>query len=156
MSTNWNPEAVLAHLGHTLPEVAPPVASYVPFRRHGDLLYVAGQIPRQGGTLLHTGRVPDQVSLEQARACAVQCALNGLAVVKAACGSLGALRQVIRLGVFVACGDGFTEHPKVADGASDLMVKVFGEAGKHARAAVGSSSLPLGAPVEIEFLFEVG
>ncbi len=151
-----DPEVRLAGLGLALPPVSAPVAAYIPWRRSGNLLFVSGQIPMAGGKLIAKGRVPDQVSLEVAIACARQCALNGLAVVKAAAGSLSAVKQVVRLGVFVCSEPGFEAQPKVANGASELMVEVFGEAGRHARAAVGSVALPLGAPVEVEFVFEVG
>lgn len=154
-SPSTDPEVRLAALGLALPPVASPVAAYIPWRRSGNLLFVSGQIPMAGGKLIAKGRVPDQVSLETAVACARQCALNGLAVVKAATGSLGSVRQVVRLGVFVCSEPGFEAQPKVANGASELMVEVFGEAGRHARAAVGSVALPLGAPVEVEFTFEV-
>ena len=107
------------------------------------------------GQLIAKGSVPGQVSLEVAQECARQCVLNGLAAVKAAVGSLGEVKQVVRVGVFVCSEAGFHDQPKVANGASELLVQVFGDAGKHARAAVGSIALPLGAPVEVEFLFEV-
>ncbi len=141
-----------------LPQPAVPVAAYVPTRKVGGMIYVSGQIPSISGKLIAQGVVPSQVSLEQARECAGQCILNALAAAKAAladCGGLDAIRSVVRVGCFVACDPGFTDHPKVANGASDLLVAVFGEAGKHARAAVGAPSLPLGAPVEVEVIFEV-
>lgn len=156
-----DPEAALRELGLELPPAPKPVAAYIPSRRSGAILYVSGQIPilpacaDQPAHLVHTGIVPSQVSLEQAQACARQCVLNALAVLKAEAGSLDKLKQVIRLGVFVACDPTFTEQPKVANAASELLVKVFGQAGQHARAAVGAPSLPLNAPVEIEFMFEV-
>jgi enamine deaminase RidA (YjgF/YER057c/UK114 family) len=150
-----DPESRLAKLGLTLPEPAKPVASYIPFRRAGNLLFVAGQIPLKGGKLIHEGPVPSRVSIEEARDCARQCVLNGLAAAKAALGTLSAVRQVVRVGVFVCSDPGFTGQPKVADGASDLLLEVFGDLGRHARASVGSIALPLGAPVEVEFLFEV-
>lgn len=144
----------LAQMGLTLPKPAKPVASYIPAVRHGDLLFIAGQVPLREGTLIAAGTVPGIVSIEQAQECARQCVLNGLAAAAAELGDLDRLTRVIRLGVFVACEHGFTEHPKVANGASDLLVQLLGDAGKHARAAVGCPSLPLGAPVEVEFLFE--
>lgn len=150
-----DPESRLAGLGLTLPAAAKPVAAYIPTRRSGNLLYVSGQIPVSEGKLLATGSVPGTVSVEEARRCAVQCTLNALAAAKAAVGSLARVRQVVRVGVFVCSEPGFGEQPKVANAASELLVQVFGEAGQHARAAVGSVALPLGAPVEIEFLFEV-
>lgn len=149
------PEERLARLGLTLPSPPAPVAAYIPSRRVGNLLFVSGQIPLRDGQLMATGAVPDPVSLETARECARQCVLNGLAVANAAAGSLSAIRQVVRIGVFVCCRPGFNQQPKVANGASELLVEIFGEAGRHARAAVGSIDLPLGAPVEVEFLFEL-
>ena len=101
------------------------------------------------------GIVGDTVTLEQARECARQCAINGLAAVKAHAGSLDGIARVVRVGCFVACGPGFGDQPKVANAASELLIDVFGDAGRHARAAVGCSSLPLNVPVEIEFLFEL-
>ncbi|MBX9735661.1 MAG: RidA family protein [Phycisphaerales bacterium] len=152
--------ANLQRLGFTLPTPAKPVAAYVPTRRIGNLVYVAGQIPFVDGKLLATGIVGQgvggvgSVSIELAIQCAQRCALNALAAVAAELGSIDRVKSVVRLGVFVACGPEFTDHPKVANGASELMVQVFGDAGRHARAAVGSSSLPLGAPVEVECVFE--
>jgi enamine deaminase RidA (YjgF/YER057c/UK114 family) len=155
MSIQTDPEQILARLGHTLPEPPKPVAAYIPFRRVGNLLFVSGQVAFRNGSLIATGAVPGQVSVEDARRCAEQCCLNGLAVIKSAVGSLSTVRQVVRLGVFVCSEPGFTEQPKVANAASELLVAVFGERGRHARAAVGSVALPLGSPVEIEFVVEV-
>lgn len=155
MSDQHDPESRLARLGLELPPVPKPVAAYIPARRSGNLLFVSGQIPVAAGKLLATGRVPDQVSEDQARACARQCALNALAVAKDALGALDRIAQVVRLGCFVASEPGFGGQPKIANEASELMLAVFGDAGRHARAAVGSVSLPLNVPVEIEFLFEV-
>jgi enamine deaminase RidA (YjgF/YER057c/UK114 family) len=150
-----DPEAQLTKLGLALPTPAKPVAAYIPVRRSGNLVYVSGQIPMKHGALMATGTVPGVVSLERARECAKQCTLNGLAAVKAEIGSLARVRQVIRVGCFVACENGFGDQPKVANAASELLVEVFGESGKHARAAVGTNALPLNVPVEVEFLFEV-
>lgn len=149
------PESKLAAMGISLPSPSKPVAAYIPCRRTGNLIYVSGQIPMKDGVLMAKGAVPRDVSLEQAKAAAAQCAINGLAALKAEIGSLSRVRQVVRLGVFVCSEPGFTDQPKVANGASDLLVEVFGERGKHARAAVGSIALPLGAAVEVEFVFEV-
>ncbi len=145
----------IADLGLELPVVPKPVASYVPSVRTGNLVFVSGQVPFKDGKLLGTGSVPGQVSVEEAQGMARQCVLNGLAVLAAEVGSLDRLKRVIRLGCFVNSEPGFGEQPKVANGASDLLHEIFGEAGQHARAAVGSSGLPLDVPVEIEFLFEV-
>ena len=155
MSDQQSPEQRLLGLGIELPPAPTPVAAYIPSRRSGDLLFVSGQIPVVGGKVIATGRVPDQVTEEQARACARQCALNALAVARAALGSLDKVAQVVRVGCFVASEPGFGGQPKIANEASELMVAVFGDAGRHARAAVGSVALPLNVPVEIEFLFQV-
>ena len=149
------PEQRLAAMGITLPAAPRPVAAYVPFVRTGNLVFVSGQVPFKDGALLAVGRVPDQVDVETAIACARQCALNGLAIARDAAGSLDNVRRVVRLGVFVAAQAGFHEEPKIGNGASQLMLDVFGDAGRHARAAVGVSDLPLGAPVEVDFVFEV-
>jgi enamine deaminase RidA (YjgF/YER057c/UK114 family) len=154
-ATRPDPEQTLAALGITLLTPYAPVAAYLPTRRSGNLLFIAGQIPMRDGKIMVTGSVPGQVSLEVARECARQCTLNGLAAAKVALGSLSKIRQVVRVGCFVACEAGFADHPKIANGASELLVEIFGESGRHARAAVGSSSLPLNVPVEVEFLFEV-
>ena len=153
-SARPDPEAKLAELGLTLPVPAAPVAAYIPTRRVGNLLYVSGQIPLRDGKAMALGVVPSQVSLETARDCARQCTLNGLAAAKAALGSLSRVRQVVRVGCFVACDTGFGEQPKVANACSELLQSVFGESGKHCRAAVGTNALPLNVPVEIEFVFE--
>lgn len=153
-----SPEQRLAELGLSLPTPAAPVAAYIPSRLAGNLLYISGQIPLKEGKVMATGAVGaglGAVTVELARECARQCALNGLAAAKAALGSLDRVKQVVRVGCFVACETGFGDQPKVANAASELLVAVFGEAGKHARAAVGTNALPLNVPVEIEFLFEV-
>lgn len=149
------PEDRLTSLGITLPTPPQPVAAYVPAVRAGSLLFVAGQLPLRDGKLLATGPVPSAVPLEQAVEAARQCAVNVLAVAKAELGELSRVRRVVKLGVFVACDDTFTEQPKVANGASELMQAVFGDAGRHARAAVGTNALPLGASVEVDAVLEV-
>jgi enamine deaminase RidA (YjgF/YER057c/UK114 family) len=150
-----DPEAKLKAMGLSLPIPPAPVAAYIPWRRTGNLIFVSGQIPMREGKLVAKGSVPGEVGVDVARACARQCVLNALAVVKAAAGSLDRVRQVVRVGCFVASQAGFYEQPQVANGASELLVQVFGEKGKHARAAVGSIALPLGAPVEVELVVEV-
>lgn len=152
---NQTPTKQLASLGLALPAAPAPVAAYVPTVRTGSLLYVSGQIPLRDGAMIAKGSVPTPVSMEQARECARQCVINGLAQAQAALGSIDRIRRVVRVGVFVACREGFGDQPKVANGASELLQEIFGESGRHARAAVGCSDLPLGAPVEVEFLFEV-
>lgn len=149
------PESRLAALGLSLPLPAKPVAAYIPFRRAGNLIFVSGQIPSLNGELMARGAVPSQVPVDRAITCARQCVLNGLAVLKEALGELSRVRQVVRVGCFVCSEPGFYEQPKVANGASELLVQVFADRGRHARAAVGSVALPLGAPVEVELVVEV-
>lgn len=148
------PHAKLAELGLTLPEVVPPVASYVPAVQSGQHVYVSGQLPMADGKLLATGKVGAGVSAEQAKDLARRCALNGLAAVDALVG-LENVSKVVKVTGFVASAPGFTGQPGVINGASDLFGAVFGEAGRHARSAVGVSELPLDAPVEVELIVEV-
>ncbi|MBC7773322.1 MAG: RidA family protein [Pyrinomonadaceae bacterium] len=145
----------LNELGIVLPTPSKPVAAYIPTKLVGNLLYISGQVPFQDGKLLATGPVPRVVPMELAQQCARQCVLNGLAAAKASLGTLDRIVGVARVGVFVQCEAGFTDQPKVANGASDLLVEIFGDAGRHSRAAVGSIALPLGAAVEVEFILEV-
>ncbi len=145
----------LAELGLSVPDVATPVASYVPAVRTGSYVYTSGQVPMRDGALMTTGKVGDAVSPEDAAACAQQCALNAIAAVKAEIGDLDAVKRVVKVVCFVASEPEFTGQPQVANGASDLLGKAFGEAGVHARSAVGVSVLPLDAPVEVEILVEV-
>lgn len=147
-------EKRLNELGIALPEVPKPVANYVPWVKSGNQLYVSGQLPFKDGKLLHAGLTGEGVSADDAKNCARQCAINIIAVVHSAVG-LSNVRQVVKLVGFVACPTNFTGQPGVINGASDLMAEVFGEAGRHARSAVGVGSLPLNAPVEIEAIFEV-
>ena len=146
----------LGDLGLSLPEAPRPVAAYVPAVQSGSLVFISGQVPLSEGTLLASGTVPGSVTLEQAAAAARQCGINALAVLSDHLeGDLDRVEQVVRLGVFVASDPGFTDQPKVANGASELMEEVFGENGRHARAAVGSVSLPIGAAVEVEMIVRV-
>lgn len=144
----------LAELGLTLPAVSAPVAAYVPTARTGNLVFTSGQLPFVDGALPRTGRVGAEVSAEDAMADARQCALNALAAVDAEVGLDNVIRVVKVVG-FVASAAGFTGQPGVINGASGLLGDVFGEAGRHARSAVGVAELPLGAPVEVELIVEV-
>jgi len=150
-----NPESRLAELGIALPAAVPPVAAYIPVRIAGNLAFVAGQIPMRDGKLIASGIVPTAVPMGIAVECARQCAINALAALKAELGDLARIKQIVRVGVFVACTPDFTDHPQIANGASELLQQVFGEPGKHARAAVGAPSLPRGAPVEVELMVEL-
>jgi len=148
--------ARLTELGITVPVAQPPVATYVPFVRTGNLVIVSGQLPMAQGKLAFAGKLGESVSLEDGQAAARQCFLNVLAHVNTACdGDLDRVVRVVRLGGFVACAPSFSQHPAVINGASDLAVAIFGDAGRHARAAVGVTSLPLDAAVELEAIFEI-
>lgn len=148
-------ERRLAGLGMSLGAAAKPVAAYIPTKRVGGLLFISGQIPIRDGKVMMTGIVGREISLEQARECCVQCTLNALSAAKESLGSIDRVKGVVRVGCFVACVDGFGDQPKVANAASELLVEVFGEHGRHVRAAVGTNALPLNVPVEVEFVFEV-
>jgi enamine deaminase RidA (YjgF/YER057c/UK114 family) len=149
-------EARLKELGIELPPVPKPAGLYSPCVRTGNQLFVSGQVPMKDGAPALTGKLGRDVTIEQAAPLARQCALQALAIVRNEVGSLDNVTRVIRVGGFVASAEGFTDHPKVVNGASQLLLDVFGEAGRHARIAVGLAELPSGVPVEIEFLFEVG
>ena len=142
----------LSDLGIELPQAPPAVAAYVPVRVEGLLAHVSGQLPFVDGHLPLTGHVGGEVTLEQGQSLARQCAINALAALHEHAGGLENIAGVVRVGVFVACGTSFVDHPKVGNGASELFQQVFGEPGRHARAAVGCPSLPLGSPVEVEVL----
>lgn len=149
------PEERLAELGLSVPEVAAPVAAYVPAVRSGNHVFTSGQLPMRDGGLIQTGKVGGEVTLEEAVACARQCALNALAAIRAEVGELSAVKRVVKVVAFVSSTPDFTGQPQVANGVSELLGQVFGEAGKHARSAVGVPVLPLDAPVEVELLVEI-
>jgi enamine deaminase RidA (YjgF/YER057c/UK114 family) len=154
MMTDLEIESTLLAMGLQLPEPAAPVAAYVPVVIIGGLAHVSGQLPFVGGKLV-TGRLGEDVSLEAGTAAAQACALMILAQLKAALGTLGRVERVVKLGAFVNSTADFTDQPKVANGASELMAAMFGEAGRHARSAVGVPVLPLGAAVEVDAIVAV-
>ena len=149
------PEERLAELGLSVPEVPTPVAVYVPAVACGDLVFTSGQLPMKNGELLLTGKVGGEVGPEEAKEAAQQCALNAIAAVKSVVGDLDRVAQVVKVVVFVASTPDFTGQPQVANGASELLGKVFGDAGIHARSAVGVPVLPLDSPVEVEIIVRV-
>ncbi|MAS54820.1 RidA family protein [Nocardioides sp.] len=155
MTSASTPEERLAALGLAVPEVAKPVAAYVPAVRSGDQVFTSGQLPVRSGELITTGKVGAEVSVEEAVVCAQQCALNAIAAIQAEVGDLSQVKQVVKVVVFVASTPNFTGQPGVANGASELFGEVFGDAGIHARSAVGVAVLPLDAPVEVEVLVAV-
>ncbi|MFL6114451.1 MAG: RidA family protein [Catenulispora sp.] len=150
-----HPEAKLAELGLKLPEVVAPVAAYIPAVRTGTFVYTSGQLPMVDGALPMVGKVGAEVSPEDAKALAQRCALNALAAVKAEIGDLALVKRIVKVVGFVASAPEFTGQPAVINGASELLGAVFGEAGRHARSAVGVAVLPLDAPVEVELIVEV-
>lgn len=150
------PEARLAELGLELPQVAPPVAAYVPAVRTGAYVYTSGQLPMVSGSLVATGKVGREVTPERAKELAQVCVLNALAAIKAEIGDLGRITKVVKVVGFVASDPSFTGQPGVVNGASELLGAVFGDVGTHARSAVGVAVLPLDAPVEVEVVVEVG
>jgi enamine deaminase RidA (YjgF/YER057c/UK114 family) len=146
----------LKELGIELPPPAAPAGLYAPCVQVGPLIFVSGQIPMRDGQPMRHGKLGDSVSVDEGAALARQCAIQALAVVRQQVGSLDHVRRVVRVGGFVASGSGFIEHPRVINGASQLLIDVFGEErGRHARVAVGLAELPMGVPVEVEFLFEI-
>lgn len=149
------PSDRLTALNLTLPNVAAPVGSYVPAIRAGQQILTSGQLPMREGKLLYTGKVPTDVTVEEAADGASIAVLNALAACASVAGGLDAIEQVVRVCVFVNSAPGFTEQPTVANGASDLLVKIFGDAGRHVRAAVGAAELPLNAAVELELIVTV-
>ena len=149
------PEERLAELGLSVPEVAKPVAAYIPAVRSGNHVFTSGQLPMRDGQLMLTGKVGGEVSQEEAVECAKQCGLNALAAVRAEVGDLSAIKRIVKVVAFIASTPDFTGQPLVANGVSELLGEVFGEAGRHARSAVGVSVLPLDAPVEVELIVEV-
>jgi len=148
-------EATLLRLGLPLPQVAAPIAAYVPAVRTGNLVFTSGQLPTIDGTLIATGKVGAEVTPEQAKAAAERAALNGLAAIKQVIGDLDKIERVVKVVGFVAVDPSFTNHSAVVNGASEFLAECFGEAAKHARSSVGMASLPLDAPVEIELIVEV-
>jgi enamine deaminase RidA (YjgF/YER057c/UK114 family) len=149
-------EARLSELGITLPNAAAPAANYVPYVVSGNLIFVSGQIPILDGQIQYTGKVGADCDIDQGIASAKLCALNLIAQAKAACdGDLDRIKRVVKLGGFVACTPDFADHPKVINGASDLMAEVFGDKGAHSRFAVGAPCLPLNVTTEVEGIFEI-
>lgn len=147
-------EERLKELGIELPEPATPAGLYALCTQVGPLVFVSGQIPTLNGEIIRHGKCGESVSVDEAADLARICAINALAIVRAHLGSLDRVAKAVRVAGYVASGQGFVEHPKVINGASQLLIDVFGEAGRHARIAIGVAELPLGVPVEVEFLFE--
>lgn len=150
-----SPEEKIKELGIDIPEAPKPLGSYVPCIQAGNLLFLSGILPLRNGKLLRQGRVGEDISIDEAREDAKTAAINALSVLKSYIGSIDKVKRCIKITGYVSSAPDFTEQPKVLNAASDLMFEIFGEAGRHARAAVGVNVLPLNSPVEIEFIFEV-
>ncbi|HMK42783.1 MAG TPA: RidA family protein [Dissulfurispiraceae bacterium] len=150
-----NIEEKLTALGIYLTETPKPLGSYVPCVQSGALLFLSGVLPLCDGKLIWAGKVGDALTLEDGRQAARQSAINALSVLKSHLGSLDRIKQCVKVNGYIASAPSFSDHPKVLNGCSDLLFEVFGEAGRHARAALGVASLPLDAPVEIDFIFEI-
>jgi enamine deaminase RidA (YjgF/YER057c/UK114 family) len=150
-----DPEARLRELGLELPPIPDPVAAYVPATRAGGLIFTAGQLPFEEGEIRRTGKVGGAVSVEEAQAAARLCALNALAAAAVEAGGLNGISRIVKVTGFVASAPNFNQQPQVINGASELIGEVFGEAGLHARSAVGVAELPLDAPVEVELVAEL-
>lgn len=148
-------EEKIKELGLELPEAPKPIAEYIPAKKINDLVYVSGQGPIKEGEFIYVGKVGGSVSLDEGYQCAQQCCLNALAAVKSVVGSLDEIEDIVKLRGFVNSTDDFLEQPKVINGASELLVKIFGEKGRHARAALGTSVLPDDIPVELEMIVKV-
>ena len=146
----------LDEMGIVLPEPATPAANYVPFVISGPLVFIAGQVPFWNGEILHIGKVGAEISIDEAKQAARVCGLNLIAQLKSACsGDLDRVIRCVKIGVFVNCVDGFKQQPEIANGVSDLMVELFGEAGRHARFAVGTNALPRNCATESDAVFEI-
>ena len=156
MSQSIQIRQTLESLGYVLPKVPGPFGAYVPAKQVGNLIYVSGQLPMSSGKLLATGQVPSRCSIESAQAAARQCVINAFAAVDTLGeGMLDRITGVLRVGAFVSSDTSFTQQPAVANGASELLIQLLGESGKHCRAAVGVNTLPLDSAVEIEFIFVI-
>jgi len=145
----------IQQLGVELPDAPKPVGAYIPAIQSGHLIFTSGQIPFRNGQLLSTGKVPTEVSMETAQEAARQCVLNALAAIAGVCGTVDRIARVVRINAFVNSAEGFTDQAKVANAASELLLDIFGEAGRHTRCALGAAELPLNAPVEIDLIVEV-
>jgi enamine deaminase RidA (YjgF/YER057c/UK114 family) len=149
------PEGKLKELGIELPESPGPLGSYIPCVKTGNLLFLSGILPLRDGKLTRTGKVGDSISLEEAQQDARQIVINALSVIKAYTGSLNKIKRCVKLVGYISSASNFTEQPKILNAASDLLFEIFGEAGRHSRAAVGVNVLPLNSPLEIDFIFEI-
>ena len=149
------PEDKLKDLSIALPNTPKPLGSYVPCVQTGNLLFLSGMLPLKDGALIKTGKLGESVTVEEAQECAKQSVINALSVIKSHLGNLDKICRCVKVNGYVASTPDFTEQPKVINGASDLLLEIFGETGIHARAAVGVAVLPLNAPIEIDFIFEI-
>ncbi|XDD50943.1 RidA family protein [Leptospira sp. WS92.C1] len=150
-----NIQTKIESLGYKLPPTPQAIAAYIPANQSGNLVFTSGQLPLKDGQLMLTGKLGDGLSVNDVKEATIQASLNAIAAASAICGGPDKIVKIVKIGVFVACNPNFTEHHLVANHGSSFLLSVFGEAGRHARFAVGTPSLPLGAPVEIEAIFQV-
>ncbi|MCH7963114.1 MAG: RidA family protein [Bacteroidetes bacterium] len=148
-------EEKMKEFGFTLPETPKPLAAYIPAIRTGDYVYTSGQVPFADGELMYSGKIGFDLTIEEGQKAAELCALNGLSSIKSEIGDLNKIEQIVKVTVFVNSADGFTDQPKVANGASEFLGKIFGESGKHVRSAVGVNELPADSAVEVEIIVKV-
>ena len=148
-------EEKIKELGFALPETPKPLAAYIPAIRTGDYVYTSGQVPFADGELMYSGKIGFDLTIEEGQKAAELCALNGLSSIKSEIGDLNKIEQIVKVTVFVNSADGFTDQPKVANGASEFLGKIFGESGKHVRSAVGVNELPADSTVEVEIIVKV-
>lgn len=148
-------EEKIKELGFTLPETPKPLAAYIPAIQTGNYVYTSGQVPFSGGELKYSGKIGFDLSIEEGQKAAELCALNALSAIKSVIGNLNKIEQIVKVTVFVNSADAFTDQPKVANGASEFLGKIFGETGKHVRSAVGVNELPVNAAVEVEMIVKV-
>jgi enamine deaminase RidA (YjgF/YER057c/UK114 family) len=148
-------EAKMKELGFTLPETVKPLAAYIPAVRTGDYIYTSGQVPFADGELKYSGKIGYDLSIQEGQKAAELCALNALSAIKSELGDLNKIDRIVKVTVFVNSADGFTDQPKVANGASEFLGKIFGETGKHVRSAVGVNELPVNSAVEVEMIVKV-
>ncbi len=148
-------EEKMRELGFTLPETVKPLAAYIPAIQTGDYVYTSGQVPFANGELKYAGKIGFDLSIEEGQKAAELCALNALSAIKSVIGDLNKIEQIIKVTVFVNSADGFTDQPKVANGASELLGNIFGDAGRHVRSAVGVNELPVNSAVEVEMFVKV-
>lgn len=150
-----SPEDILRSLGYELPEMPLPLGAYVPFVEHNGLIFLSGLLPMKDGRLIYEGRIGRDITIDQAKECAVQIVLNCLSIIRTNLGDLGRIQRCLRINGYLQTSEDFKDHPLVLNAASELIVKVFGDQGRHTRIAIGAHTLPLNSPIEMDFIFSL-